>query len=149
MKKAVEDVFGLTFEYCNNVIVLDNQEDYERHLLNAGYETEIIEAIGAHEGDPDFVLKYAQTRDHTIERREKANLPKCPTCHQDIYRAVIRDYSGSKGWRNAIYDCCTSKQAKAKYAAAVAEKIVSAEDECRRIPPKVKELLVAMYSVMS
>lgn len=149
VKKAVEDVFGLTFEYCNNVIVLDNQEDYERHLLNAGYETEIIEAIGAHEGDPDFVLKYAQTRDHTIERREKANLPKCPTCHQDIYRAVIRDYSGSEGWRNAIYDCCTSKQAKAKYAAAVAEKIVSAEDECRRIPPKVKELLVAMYSVMS
>lgn len=148
VKKAVRDVFGTEIEHCNNVIVLDNYEDYERHLLNSGYETEIIEAIGVHEGDPDFVLKYAQTRNHTIAGREKTNLPKCPTCNQDIYGDIVRDYSGTEGWHNAIYDCCTSKRAKAKYAVVVAEKIISVEDENRKIPPKVKDLLTAMHFIM-
>lgn len=148
VKKAVRDVFGLEIEHCNNVIVLDNHEDYERHLLNSGYETEIVEAIGVHEGDPDFVLNYARTRDHTVVKREKTGLPKCPTCHQDIYRDVVRDYSGTEGWHNAIYDCCTSKQAKAKYAAIVAEKIISVEDETRKIPPKVKDLMNVMLPIM-
>ncbi len=149
VRKAVRDVFGIEIEQCNNVIILDNHEDYERHLLNAGYETEIIEAIGIHEGDPDFVINYAQTREHTVAGREKTNLPKCPTCHQNIYRDVLRNYSGTEGWHNAIYDCCTSKQAKAKYAVPVAEKIISVEDETRKIPPKVKDLLIAMQPIMS
>lgn len=149
VKKAVRDVFGRETEQCDNVIILDNHEDYERHLLNSGYESEIVEAIGNHEGNPDYVLNYAQTRDQTVAKREKTNQPKCPTCHQDIYVDVIRDYSGTEGWHSAIYDCCTSKQAKAKYAAVVAEKIISLEDSSRRIPPKVKDLMMAMHSIMS
>ena len=105
VKKAVRDVFGRETEQCNNVIILDNHEDYERHLLNSGYESEIVEAIGNHEGNPDYVLNYAQTRDQTVAKREKTNQPKCPTCHQDIYVDVIRDYSGTEGWHSAIYDC--------------------------------------------
>ena len=143
------DVFGRETEQCDNVIILDNHEDYERHLLNSGYESEIVEAIGNHEGNPDYVLNYAQTRDQTVAKREKTNQPKCPTCHQDIYVDVIRDYSGTEGWHSAIYDCCTSKQVKAKYAAVVAEKIISLEDNSRRIPPKVKDLMMAMHSIMS
>lgn len=148
VKKAVRDVFGFETEQCDNVIILDNHEDYERHLLNSGYESEIVEAIGNHEGNPNYVLNYAQTRDQTVAKREKTNQPKCPTCNQDIYVDVIRDYSGTEGWRNAIYDCCTSKQAKAKYAAVAAEKIISLEDHSRRIPPKVKDLMTAMHSIM-
>ena len=48
------DVFGRETEQCDNVIILDNHEDYERHLLNSGYESEIVEAIGNHEGNPDY-----------------------------------------------------------------------------------------------
>ena len=51
--------------------------------------------------------------------------------------------------RSKLYDCCTSKQAKAKYAAIVAERIVSIEDDTRKIPPKVAELLEKMQSIMS
>lgn len=149
VKKAVQDVFGLDVEQCDNVIILDNLEDYEKHLLNSGYENEIVEAIGAYEGDSDFVLNYARTRDQTIAGREKTALPECPTCHQFIYRDIIRDYSGSEGWHNAIYDCCTAKQAKAKYATVIAEKIISVSDVTRRIPPKVKALMRAMRSIMS
>lgn len=133
----------------SNVIVLDNGEDYEWHLINSGYEAAIVQAICEHEGDPDFVNKYINTRDHTSAGREKTDQPECPTCHQAIYRDIIRDYSGEEGYHQAIYDCCTSKQAKAKYAAIVAERIVSIEDDTRKIPPKVAELLEKMQSIMS
>lgn len=149
VKKAVRDVFGTEIDQCDNVIILDNQEDYEKHLLNNGYENEIVEAICLIEGDTDFVSEYVRTRDHTVAGREKTSLPKCTVCQQFIYQDVIRDYSGTDGWRNAIYDCCTAKQAKAKYAIGVAEKIVSVSDESRRIPPKINSLLDAMIPIMS
>mgnify|MGYP003499064539 FL=1 len=149
VKKAVRDVFGTEIDQCDNVIILDNQEDYEKHLLNNGYENEIVEAICLIEGDTDFVSEYVRTRDHTVAGREKTSLPKCTVCQQFIYQDVIRDYSGTDGWRNAIYDCCTAKQAKAKYAMGVAEKIVSVSDESRRIPPKINSLLDAMSAIMS
>lgn len=133
-----------TIEACNNVIVLENKEDYEKHLINNGYENEIVEAIGEIEGNPNYVLDYFHTQDHSFVRREKTDLPKCPSCQQFIFRDVIRDYSGTDGWRNAIYDCCTAKHAKAKYAIGVAEKIVSIPDTTRRIPPKIKSLLEKM-----
>ena len=101
------------------------------------------------EENPDFVTEYARTRDHTVAGREKTSLPKCTTCQQFIYQDVVRDYSGTDGWRNAIYDCCTAKQAKAKYAISVAEKIVSVSDANRKIPPKIKSLLNAMDTIMS
>ena len=149
VEKAVRDTFGTEIGHCNNVIVLDNGEDYEKHLLANGYENEIVEAICLIEDDPNFVAEYVRTRDHTVAGRAKTNLPKCTECQQFIYQDIIRDYSGTDGLKNAIYDCCTAKQAKAKYALGVAEKIVSVPDENRRIPPKVKTLLDAMSHIMS
>lgn len=104
---------------------------------------------GNYEGDPEFVNNYIRKRDHTSAGREKTDQPECPTCHQPIYRDIIRNYSGDEGYRQAIYDCCTAKQAKAKYATEVAEKIVSISDENRRIPPKIKSLLDAMNFIVS
>ena len=93
--------------------------------------------------------EYARTRDRTVSGREKTNLPKCTTCQQFIYQDIVRNYSGTDGWRNAVYDCCTAKQAKAKYAIGIAEKIISVSDENRRIPPKINALLEAMNITMS
>ncbi len=147
--KAIRDVFNADIQTFPNVIILDNGEDYERHLLNSGYEAEIVSAICEYEGDPEFVNNYIHKRDHTSAGREKTDQPECPTCHQPIYRDIIRNYSGDEGYRQAIYDCCTAKQAKAKYATEVAEKIVSISDENRRIPPKIKSLLDAMSFIVS
>ncbi len=149
VKNAVKDVFGQELTQCNNVIILNNLEDYERHLINSGYETEIVEAIGTYENNLDFVKDFAQRRDKSSAGREKTNLPKCPQCNQFIYKDIIRDYSGDDGWHNAIYDCCTDKQAKAKYAVIVAEKIVSISDKERRIPPKVKDLFAAIRNILN
>lgn len=147
--KAIRDVFNADIQTFPNVIILDNGEDYERHLLNSGYEAEIVSAICEYEGDPEFVNNYIHRRNHTSAGREKTDQPECPTCHQPIYRDIIRNYSGDEGYRQAIYDCCTAKQAKAKYATEVAQKIVSISDEIRRIPPKIKSLLDAMNFIVS
>ena len=149
VKKAVLDVFGKDIADCDNVVILDNGEDYEKHLLNSGYENEIVAAICSVENNPNFVTEFAANLDHTVAGRKKTNLPKCNTCQQFIYRDIIRDYSGTDGWINAIYDCCTAKQAKAKYAISVAEEIVTISDVSRRLPPKINSLLDEMNPIMS
>lgn len=141
VKSAVNDVFGLDALTCSNVVILDNGDNYEKYLIHNGYVQEMVNAINKFEGDPNYLTDFAQTRDHTVAKREKTGLPKCPCCNQDIYRDVIRDYSGQTGWEEAVYDCCTGKQAKAKYAVVVAEEIASITDENRRYPPKVKILM--------
>ena len=70
----------------SNVIVLDNGEDYEWHLINSGYEEEMVQAICEHEGEPEFVNKYINTRNHTSAGRERTDQPECPL--------VIRQYIG-------------------------------------------------------
>lgn len=149
VQNAVKSVFSTDIQALPNVIILDNGEDYEWHLLNSGYEEEIVSAICECEEDSEFVNKYIHKNNNRSAGREKTNQPECPTCHQPIYRDIIRDYSGDNGYRQAIYDCCTSKQAKAKYATGVAEKIVSVSDKSRRIPPKIKSLMDAISPVVS
>ena len=146
---AVRKTFDKELHEFNNVIILDNNEDYEKHLINSGYENEIITAIGEYEGNSNFVNEYAKKRNNTVLTRKKTDSPKCPTCKQDIYEDVLRDYSGLEGWKKAIYDCCTDKQAKAKYAVPVAEKIVLIDDKSRRIPPKIKELMEALNPIFN
>ncbi len=148
VKKAVEKVFSLDIEDCSNIIILDNKDDFEKHLINSGYVSEIVEAICDYEENPDYIAEFIRTRDQKSDGRRKTNLPKCPSCNQDIYEDIIKDYSGTEGYNKAVYDCCTVKQAKAKYATIVAEKIANLEDEVRQYPPKIKQLLLALQPLI-
>ena len=149
VNKALENVFSYGIAGQNNIIVLDNKENFEKHLINCGYIKEIVEAICEYEGNPNFIDEYIKTNDKQLGGRRKTGLPKCQTCGQEIYEDFIRDYTGSGGYERAVYDCCTGKQSKAKYAAVVAEKISNLEDENRRYPPKIKELLEAISSLIN
>lgn len=148
IKKAVKKVFSSEIENYNNIIILENKEDFEKHLINSGYVNEIVEAICDYEENPDFITQYIRTRNQKSDGRKRTNLPKCPTCKQDIFVDVIKDYSGTEGYNKAVYDCCTDKQAKAKYATVVADKIVNLEDDTRNIPPKIKQLLIEMQRLI-
>lgn len=119
-----------------------------KQLINSGYVSEIVEAICDYEENPDYIAEFIRTRDQKSDGRRRTNLPKCPSCNQDIYEDIIKDYSGTEGYNRAVYDCCTGKQAKAKYATIVAEKIVNLEDEGRQYPPKIKQLLLALQPLI-
>lgn len=151
VKKAVSAVFGIDINVdpSSNIIILDNEEDFEMHLINNGYVDEVVEAVCDYEGNPDYIENFIATRDKKSNGRRKTDLPKCPECKQYIYEDIIKDYSDTEGYKRAVYDCCTGKQAKAKYATVVAEKISNLEDETRRYPSKIKELLIAMKSTIS
>lgn len=149
VNNALKEVFGQGTECFQNVIILDNEEDYEKHLINSGYANEIVSAICKLENNNEYLEDFIIRNSHQTVRKKKTN-EKCPTCGQFLYDTTDsqRDYTGDEGFKKAIYDCCTEKQAKAKYAYAVAKSISEIEDVSRRIPPKIKQLLKAMQSLI-
>lgn len=149
VKKAVETITDASLDALPNVIILDNREDYEHHLLASGYAETIIAAINECEADENFFANYVATNNHQSCGRKRSDKPKCETCQQDIYEDVLRDYGGDEGKKRAIYDCCTGKKAKAKYASYVAQKIISQEDISKRIPPKVNVLFKEIVRVLN
>lgn len=140
VNKAVKSILPLTTVLPDNVIVLENDEDYEKHLINSNYKDNIIKGICICEDDSEYFHNYVLKNNHQKNKRRKANLPKCEKCNQDIYVDNFRNYDGEDGIEQALYDCCTGKRAKAKYASYIAMEIVKHEDKEKRIPPKILDL---------
>ena len=143
-KKTVKKAVGIeNIEDLNdmpNIVILDNGNDYEKYLISDGYADTIITAINECENDENYFANYLETHNHTSLGRKPTNDPICETCHQHIYKDILRDFDAEGGLERAIYDCCTRKKGKARYATYVAEKIVSQRDTTRRIPSKIKAL---------
>lgn len=150
VNNALTEVFNKGAEDFTNVIILDNEEDYEKHLINSGYGNEIVTAICNLENNAEYLNDFIIRNSHQTVRKKKSN-EKCPTCGQFLFDTIDnqRDYTGDEGIKRAIYDCCTEKQAKAKYAYSVAKQITEIEDVSRRIPPKIKQLLIAVQPLVA
>lgn len=148
VKNAISVVTAVAVEILKNVVILDNGEDYELHLLASGYGSIMIDAMNECEGNEEFFSNYITSTNHKPAGRRQTDKPPCQTCAQAIYEDLIRDYDGDDGIKQAIYDCCTGKRAKAKYASFIAMKIIEQQDVKKRIPPKVealfKELAIAL-----
>ncbi len=140
VENAVKIINDVPVQELPNVIILENGEDYEKHLIASGYADTIITAINECEKDDNFFCNYVESNNHKSCGRKPSHKPKCESCNQDIYEDILRDYDGDAGIARAIYDCCTGKKAKAKYATFVAQKIVMQEAFSQRIPPRVKKL---------
>jgi len=148
IKSAIKVITTDDIASLDNVVILNNGENYERHLVVSGYSDSMIDAINEHENNPDFFNDYILQHDRTIVKRQKTNKPRCETCGQEIYEDVLREYSGSDGRINALLDCINGYGAKAKYSTSIAEKIISLDDHSKRIPPKVKSLLSEVAKVL-
>lgn len=138
---AVKAVTNTSLEDLRNVIILNNGEDYESHLLASGYIDEIISAINECEQNTNYFDDFLSKTNHQSYGRTKTNKPCCKTCGQPIYESKYRNYDGDDGKKKAVYDCCTKYGAKAKYATYIAKHIIAHTDRNKRIPPKVKTLL--------
>lgn len=126
VNSAIKEVFGVDdYNKLNNVIVLENGEDYEDYLISEGYSDLIIEAISEYENNPSFLISYINCTNGQ-KRRDKS----------------IRDYTHENGQHDALVDFCHNH--KTKYALPVAKKITENSDQGKRIPLKVRELLSAI-----
>lgn len=132
--KAIMAVYSQEISEFNNVVVvIEEGNDYEDHLVDNGYSEYMIAAIDKYEKelreekDPDgaaadprpfferFFEKYKRT--HSIEGID-----------EDLLR------------KEALLECCQKKDGKAKYAYLIAEEIVAAAPDGDKIPPKVLDL---------
>lgn len=151
VKNAIKVISNKDLGNVSNVFIIENNEDYERCLLSLGYGQMMIDGINKCENEIEienennnntketnmtYFKKYRKDNNHNKGKRIKSNKPKCKECGQDIYENEIKDYDGTEGYNDAIYDCCTKDGGKAKYASYIAEEIVANH----KIPSKVKEL---------
>lgn len=141
VKKAVDAETVEALSEMTNIIILDNGYDYEKYLISEGYMDTIISAINICEDNDAYFDNFLNSNNHTSAGRKPSSSPPCQTCGQQIYINTERNYDGADGRKNAVYDCCTGKKAKAKYATFVAETIIALEDTNKRIPSKIKSLL--------
>ena len=148
VKNAVLAAWGKNLEDAENVIVLDNGEDYEDHLINSGYQDAMIAAINEYEAtlrqetDPEgaerdpyeFFERYIQEH-HNEQCGKRKTEDICSECGRPKEEVLTRNYIGEDGIRRALIDCCQRSGHKAKYAECIAVKIAASS-----IPPKVKDL---------
>ena len=91
VEKAVQKALGddtKKLAACQNIFVIAHDADFERMLLNEGYQTEIINALKNLKGE-DCIEKYK--RQHP---KKKVQRPaNCPTCNQKWYDDVVVDYT--------------------------------------------------------
>ena len=153
VKNAIKIMTEEQIENLKNVVILEDGEDYETHLIHAGYQEIMKDAINKCEESvikqednqngeerESYFDSFIRINNHTSCGRFKTDKAPCETCRQDIYEDKMRDYDGPDGLDRAIYDCCTGKNAKAKYARYIAEHIVFQATGKNKIPPKVISL---------
>ena len=125
----------------NNVVVLDNEYDFEMYLLASGYEEEIKIAFSKLHSDT-YLEEEIKKKDGTTRRRIKTTAT-CDICKQSIYEDVLRDYSSDDGYRRALYDCMTSQ--KAQFGPVIAQAIDESEKD---LPPKVIALFGKISTIL-
>jgi putative ATP-dependent endonuclease of OLD family len=125
VSSAIRDVFDDDYAVLDNVVVLENGDDYEKHLIRAGYSEPMISAICEHEEDESFFEGYIQRMQG---QKRKGGL--------------IRDYNHANGRTEALTDLCHG--GKTEYALPVAQKLINSANSAQRIPPKIEQLFTAL-----
>jgi len=125
VRTAVGDVFEKDYSTLDNVIVLENGDDYEKHLIRAGYSEAMISAICEYEDDENFFESYIQQKQG-----------------QKRKGGITRNYNHANGRVEALTDLC--HKGKTEYALPVAQKLVSQADGSQRIPPKIEQLFTVL-----
>lgn len=125
LKKSVKKIFGEQSEnyISERIVFLPDNNNFEKYLIDAGYEKEIIAAISAIDGK-EFVADYIRKHAGKSAGRKKTE-EICNVCNQNIYEDLIRDYSGQKGTESAVLDIITNS--KTRYASGIAESICKKE----------------------
>jgi len=121
VKAAVRDVFDENYETLTNIVIIDNGNDFEKHLIDDNYSETIIDAICSHEDEPSYFDNFIS---EMHGKNGKGGVP--------------RNYDGDDGRISALKDLCNKH--KAEYALPVAQKIIENDDLGRQIPRLVKAL---------
>ncbi len=138
------------------VVTCREGNDFEKDLVDDGYAEVMISAINTLEamgeseattqGLPFFDNWMQKT--HGNKKRTYKTDRICKTCGQNIYETERYDFSGVDSRNSALLDFLDMGKNKVRYAASIAEAIVSMSDEEHATPSCVKELFKQIDSVV-
>ncbi|EHQ8817796.1 AAA family ATPase, partial [Enterococcus faecalis] len=145
VKKAYKSVYcNITEEDIDKRIkFLPEECDFEKYLVNHGYQKELLRVIGLIEQDEDYLSKYIDKKNGTEKKRIKTN-EKCSKCNQNIFKAPIRDYSGNEGYQEALLDYL--KENKTEYSSMIGSEILKRKDKTK-IPDIIQEMFFEISKV--
>jgi putative ATP-dependent endonuclease of OLD family len=135
VKKSLEKLYSrdVNIEDEKNVIILENECDFEKYLIEQGFIDEIENTFKCLQHDTylnDFIMKLDGTKKFRI-KTDKI----CDACKQSIYKDILRNYKEDAGFKEALYDCMTSQ--KVQFGPVFAEKMI---ENGKELPPKVLDL---------
>lgn len=149
LKKIKKDMIKLNqlavrpedYEFPDNIIHFENQEDFERHLINNGFKEEIEETLKEIYGDDiDAVI----LRKHGTLLKRQPTRDKCPECNQFIFEHVLRVYNTDEGKLEAYNELLSDK--KTIYPSILSQKIFESE---KPVPPKLSELFSKINKILN
>lgn len=145
IKKNVKKVFGVdNIETLTNIVFLDNENDFEKFLIQDGYADDLVSIVERLHGEShldDYIISKDKTEMKPLKTAEL-----CETCKQNIYKGEKRDYSGDEGFKKALIDCLGTM--KTEYSSIVAETIIENNND-NRIPSKLLELFGVIKTRMN
>lgn len=149
LKKIKKDMIKLNqlevrpedYELPDNIIHFDNQEDFERHLINNGFKEEIEETLKEIYGDDiDAII----LRKHGSVLKRQPTRDKCSECNQFIFEDILRVYNTEEGRLEAYNELLSDK--KTIYPSILSQKIFESE---KPIPPKLNELFNKINDILN
>lgn len=115
---------------CTNIFVIPNNADFEKMLLNDGYQAEIIHALKNIKGD-DCIDKYKRVHPRIRVKKDS----NCPTCNQTLFEDMPVDYTQPVEQVNMLDKMMSG--IKTGFGPEIAHQIVDAN---RPLPPLVQSL---------
>jgi putative ATP-dependent endonuclease of OLD family len=149
LKKIKKDMIKLNqlevgpedYEFPDNIIHFENQEDFERHLINNGFKEEIEDTLKEIYGDDiDAII----LRKHGSVLKRQPTRDKCFECNQFIFEDILRVYNTDEGKLEAYIELLSDK--KTIYPSILTQKIFESE---KPIPPKLIQLFSKINDILN
>lgn len=129
------------YEFPDNIIHFENQENFERHLINNGFKEEIENTLKEIYGDDiDAII----LRKHGSVLKRQPTRDKCSECNQFIFEDILRVYNTDEGKWEAYNELLSDK--KTIYPSILSQKIFESE---KPIPPKLIELFSKINDILN
>ena len=149
LKKIKKDMIKLNqlevrpedYEFPENIIHFENQEDFERHLINNGFKEEIEDTLKEIYGED---INTVILRKHGSVLKRQPTRDKCSECKQFIFEDILRVYNTEEGKLEAYNELLSDK--KTIYPSILSQKIFESE---KPIPPKLIVLFSKVNDILN
>ncbi|MDO5151364.1 MAG: AAA family ATPase [Oscillospiraceae bacterium] len=148
--RAIQEIGDKGIDEYPNIVVLDNENDFEKMIINSVDNDLIISSINEEHGDQDYFKNYKERYNQKPDSKRIKTSEICPECRQNIYIDAPIEVNGLNHDQMILYKCMTKKDkeggGKARYAIPTAEAVVNQSNIKSRFPKPILKLLLQLES---